>query len=119
MKNKFIVIVLFLTVCCVFGNVNTSSVGIEPEQEANLEGWRDFVAFTGLLNSTDSAIQNLYNSIISLQSEETAIIDDAERKAEMLKIVNIHPDYDLDSIVAKLQKFNTLKSYLEENGYIE
>ena len=107
MKKKLIVIILLLAVGFAFGQV------------ANKQGWRDFRAFTGLMDSTDSSIVNVYNHIVSLESEKAAILDDAERKAEVLKIVNIHPDYALDSIVAKLQKFNTLKSYLEDNGYLE
>ena len=107
MKKKLIGIVLLLVVGFAFGQV------------INREGWRDFNVFTGLMDSTDSAIQDVYNHIISLESEKAAIMDDADRLAEMKKIIDCHPDYDLTEIVAKLAAFKVLKNYLLNNGYVE
>lgn len=119
MNKKLLIIALILTICCISGSVNTRTLRAEAEQEANQQGWRDFDAFVGLLDSTDSAIQDAYNHIISLQSEKAEIIDEAERLAEITKIIDIHPDYNMEDIVAKLATLETLRAYLVDNGYVE
>lgn len=106
MKKKLMVIILLLAVGFAFGQV------------ANQLGWRDFRAFTGLIDSTDSAIQDVYNHIVSVQSEKVAIMDDADRLAEIRKIIEIHPDYSVAELQSKFSAFITLKAYLIDNGYI-
>jgi len=54
----------------------------------------------------------------NLQAIKTEIFDDTDRKAELKKIVDIHPDYTITGVVATYQKLQTLKTYLEDNGYI-
>ena len=85
---------------------------------SNHQGWRDFRAFTGLLSQVESALQQVHNAIVSLDSEKVAIIDDADRLAEIKEIIDIHPDFELSEITAKLAKFATIKAYLEDNGYV-
>lgn len=112
MRKELIGIAILLMVSCTLGTMSM-------EQEVNQQGWKDFDAFVGLIGSTDSAIQNLFSNIVSLGNKKVEIMDNPARKAEIKKIIDLHPDYDLDDITAKLTKLEALKNYLIDNGYIE
>lgn len=112
MRKEILGIIILLTISCALGTVHV-------EQEVNQQGWRDFDTITRIVDSTDSAVQNLYNNIIILQNEKASIIDNAERLAEITKIFNIHPDHNMANIQARLATFETLRAYLVDNGYVE
>jgi len=45
-------------------------------------------------------------------------MDDTDRKTELKKIIDVHPDFTIESITVQYLKLMTLKTWLEDNGYI-
>jgi len=87
-------------------------------QEANKEAWRDFRVIIGALESGEMQIQQLYNTIVSIESEKAEIIDDVNRRNELIKILNIHPDYSVQWVQVRITKLTELKQWLIDNGYV-
>lgn len=82
------------------------------------QSWQDFKRIVGEFDRIQESIEDVSRWAGSLQSIKTEIFDDTDRKAELKKIVDIHPDYTITGIVATYQKLQALKTYLEDNGYI-
>jgi len=85
---------------------------------ANEQSWQDFNRVIREFNRIQESIEDVARWAGNLQAIKTEIFDDTDRKAELKKIVDIHPDYTITGVVATYQKLQTLKTYLEDNGYI-
>lgn len=81
--------------------------------------WADFGSFVGKLNRIKSDVSAIARDIENLAELKTEILDDSDRKAELKKIIDVHPDYSIVSLGSDYPKLITLKNYLEDNGYIE
>ena len=85
---------------------------------ANEQGWRDFHQITGIMDQVKGNIQEINNAINRLKHDKQEILDDAMRKAEVKKIIDIHPLYTVASLQADYQKMVALQAFLENNGYL-
>jgi len=87
-------------------------------QKANKQAWRDFRVITGSLERAESDIQTLYHLIKGIQSEKAEIIDDVDRRNELIKILNVHPDYSVNWVQTRITKLTELKKWLIDNNYV-
>ena len=89
---------------------------------ANKQAWEDFSSAVGMVSQLRKDIQRLGQNIGRLTKMKTEILEDAERKAELIKVLEQHFD-DTTNTAIKLKnacvKLETLHTWLEENGYIE
>ena len=85
---------------------------------ANEQGWKDFEQITGMIEQVKNHIQGINNTIDRLKHGKQEILDDAIRKAEVKKIIDIHPLYTITSLTDDYQKMVTLQTFLVDNGYI-
>lgn len=89
---------------------------------ANKQAWEDFSSVVGLISQLKKDIQKLGQNIGRLTKMKTEILEDAERKAELIKVLEQHFD-DTTNTAIKLKnacvKLEALHTWLEENGYIE
>jgi len=85
---------------------------------ANQLAWNDFNRVIREFNRIQESIEDVSRWAGNLQAIKTEIFDDTDRKAELKKIIDIHPDYTISGVVATYQKLQTLKTYLEDNGYV-
>jgi len=85
---------------------------------ANQLAWNDFNRVIREFNRIQESIEDVSRWTGNLQAIKTEIFDDTDRKAELKKIIDIHPDYTITGVVATYQKLQTLKTYLEDNGYV-
>lgn len=88
-------------------------------QEANKQAWRDFRVIIGAIETTEGQIQQLYNYIVGIESEKVEIINDIARRDELIKILDVHPDYSLQWAQTRITKLTDLKQWLIDNGYIQ
>lgn len=86
---------------------------------ANIQAWQDFNTVIKSLIIAVSGVGNLVDRIKSLETLKAKIIEDTVRRDELLKILDIHPDYSLQWVQARLTKLETLLQYLEDNGYTQ
>jgi len=86
---------------------------------ANLQAWQDFNKTIRSVMVAVGKVDELYDKIKTLEELKSEIIDDNERKTELIKIFNIHPDYSVAWFTARFNKLKELKQYLEDNGYIQ
>ena len=86
--------------------------------ETTIQGWQDFEDITGKVDESYSCARMIYNHAVRLQLMKIAIMDDPARKAELEKVLDVHPIYSLAGLTADYQKLMLLKTYLETNGYI-
>lgn len=85
---------------------------------ANEQGWKDFGQITNSIERAKSAILEINNLVNRLKHDKGEIMDDAIRKAEMKKIVDIHPLYTITGLQADYTKLVALQKFLIDNGYI-
>lgn len=85
---------------------------------ANEQGWCDFSQITGIIGQVKNSIQEINNAINRLKHDKQEILDDPARKAEMKKIIDIHPLYTLTQLQNQYQKALALQVWLQDNGYI-
>jgi len=85
---------------------------------ANLQSWEDFGRVIGSVNRLASDIKEIARDIERLEELKAEIIDDTERKAELIKIFAVHPDYSVTWFTTRFNKLKALKAYLEDNGYL-
>lgn len=86
---------------------------------ANALGWSDFNKILSELTGSQQHVQDLYRVISVLKVSKEAIWGDAERKANLKEIVDVHPDYSITSLGTQYNKLITLKTWLEDNGYVQ
>ncbi len=85
---------------------------------ATKQGWRDFSVIISRIEMCINEMQSLYNGIARLEKDKADIVDDADRLAEVKKILDIHPDYSVTWVQQRITKLSELKTWLEDNGYI-
>jgi|GEM_PF-3617057 len=85
---------------------------------ATSQGWRDFSVIISRIEMCVNEIQILANGISRLEKDKAEIVDDAERLADVKGILDIHPDYSVTWFTTRFNKLKTLKTYLEDNGYL-
>jgi hypothetical protein len=85
---------------------------------ANEQGWKDFNQITRMIGEAKKQIIQFNNVVERLKVDKAAILDDATRRAEMKKIVDIHPDYTVTNLQADFQKMIDLQTYLVDNNYV-
>ena len=85
---------------------------------SNQQSWLDFKRVIKEFARIQESIEDVSRWAGNLQAVKTEIFDDVERKAELKKIIDIHPDYTITGVVATYQKLQTLKTYLIDNGYV-
>jgi len=85
---------------------------------ATKRGWRDFSVIISRIEMCINEMQNLYNGIVRLEKDKADIVDDADRLADVKKILDIHPDYSVTWVRQRITKLSELKTWLEDNGYL-
>jgi len=85
---------------------------------ASKEAWRDFSVIISRIEMCVNEIQALYNGISRLEKDKADIVDDADRLADLKKILDIHPDYSVTWARQRIAKLSELKTWLEDNGYL-
>ena len=85
---------------------------------SNKQAWQDFNRVTGEFARIQESIEDVSRWAGNLQTIKTEIFDDVDRKVELKKIIDIHPDYTITGVVKMYQKLQVLKTYLEDNGYV-
>jgi len=81
-------------------------------------GWRDFSVIISRIEMCVNEVQTLYNGISRLEKDKADIVDDADRLADLKKILDIHPDYSVSWVRQRITKLSELKTWFEDNGYI-
>lgn len=85
---------------------------------ANEQGWRDFRQITSSIDRAKHACIEINNLVNRLKHDKTEIFDDATRKAEAKKIVDIHPLYTITGLQDDFAKLVALQTFLEDNEYL-
>ena len=82
------------------------------------KAFEDFARIIGNGNRLFSDIKAVARAIDEFKLIKEEIIDDSTRKAEVKKIIDLHPDYTIAKITNGYNKLIALKSWLENNGYL-
>ena len=85
---------------------------------ANEQGWRDFGQIISIMDRVKGDALEINNAINRLKHDKQEILDDATRKAEVKKIIDIHPLYTITSLTDDYQKMVALQTFLIDNGYL-
>ena len=85
---------------------------------ANEQGWKDFGQITSIMDQVKGNVVEINNAVNRLKHDKQEILDDATRKAEVKKIIDIHPLYTIASLTADYQKMVALQTFLINNGYL-
>lgn len=88
-------------------------------QTATKQAWDDFSRVIGHINGLQQGIENIHAQIELLEGLKVEIMDATARKNELVKILNIHPDYSVDWVKVRIDKLTKLKDYLEANNFIQ
>lgn len=82
------------------------------------QAFEDFARIIGNGNQLFDDIKAIGRAIDEFKLIKEEIIDDAERKAEVKKLIDLHPEYTIAKVTNGYNKLITLKSWLEDNGYL-
>ncbi len=85
---------------------------------ANKQAWKDYAQIVGMIEQSESAVIQLANYIKRLNNDKVAIFDNAARKAELKKIIDIHPDHTIMNLADRFTKLKDLLTHMESNEYI-
>lgn len=85
---------------------------------ANETAWIHFREITGRINRLNGNIKQIARDIDKLKSIKEDILDNAELRAELKKIVDVSHDTTMESIIEDYQRFQALRDWLAENNYI-
>jgi len=85
---------------------------------ANSTAWTHFKEITGIINRIGDNISQIARDIDRLKLMKEAILDNAEFKAELKKIIDVYPDATMESLIADYQRVQALRDWLVENKYI-
>ena len=83
---------------------------------ANVQSWDDFNLIKTKLNFIKTGMRTIVQEIADLQEDKINILDDPTRKAELKKIVDIHPNYSITSLTNEYNTLIALKTWWETNG---
>ena len=86
---------------------------------ADKQGWKDFDDIVNQISGIKQVIKNINTQIETLKGLKEEILDDPQRKAELKKIIDIYPDYTIATLTAEYNKLMALKTWLEQNTYLE
>lgn len=106
MKKIIMVILCVATVSLVMG------------QQATKAGWIAFNQFTQQMESTSSAARQLYNEYSSLLGTKNEITGNATLLAEVQKVIDVHPDYTLPQLIAKLNALEDVVKNMLKAGVL-
>jgi len=85
---------------------------------ANETAWIQCKEITGIINRLNNNIRHIARDIDKLKSMKEDILDNAELRAELKKVIDVHYDATMESLVADYQRFQALRDWLAENNYI-
>lgn len=85
---------------------------------ATKQGWQDFSIITSRIEQCADEIHTIFTEINRLEKDKTDIVDNADRLADVKKILDIHPDYSVTWVRQRITKLSVLKTWLEDNGYL-
>jgi len=85
---------------------------------ANEQAWQDFKTITKAFMVIPGKIVEVNNWIEQIKELKKNILDNSARKAEMKKIVDIHPLYTITQLQNQYQKAIALQAWLQNNGYL-
>jgi len=81
---------------------------------ANKQAWTDRETFISFFKNLKGCIANFKIYMKSLIDFKTEVLDDPERKAELVKLIAEDPDLTLTKIQNKLNEFKAIYEYLNE-----
>jgi hypothetical protein len=84
---------------------------------ATQAGWEDWERLVRLALESKSAISQLYNVLVAHIQDIDAIINDTPRRVAAKEVADIHPTYTVAFLQTARTQFNTLKTWMEANGY--
>jgi len=84
---------------------------------ATQTGWEDWERLVRLALESKSAISQLYNVLIAHIADMDTIINDTPRRVAAKEVADIHPTYTVAYFQTARTQFNTLKTWMEANGY--
>lgn len=85
---------------------------------ANETAWVHFREITGIIDRLNNNIKQIARDIDRLRVMKEEILDNAELRAELKKIVDVSHDTTMESLVADYTQFQALRDWLVENNYI-
>lgn len=86
---------------------------------ADKQGWKDFYDIINQISGIKQVIRSFHAQIETLKGLKEEILDNPQRKAELKKIIDIYPGYTIASLSAEYTKLIALKTWLEQNTYLE
>lgn len=111
MKFKKVMAFIAVLAVCVF----TISL---IAQETTQEGWRSFNRLTNVIDRTESQAQQFYNEFVVLKKLKVQIIDNASLLAEVVKVIDVHPDYTTASIISRINALEAMVKKLVESELV-
>lgn len=84
---------------------------------ATLLAWQDFNDVCGHIRDADGAISALHAQLDWLIAEIEKVTTDTDRRNAATELANIHPEYTLAYIQARLANIKTLRNWMVANGY--
>lgn len=85
---------------------------------ANKQAWKDFEGITTMIKGCLAILDEYAGAVKNLELLKEEILEDPIRRDEVKKLFAEHDDYDVNGIVAFLNKASTLVEYLRINGYL-
>ena len=106
-----------LSIVLILGFIGVA--GILIAQDLQKQAFDDFNGFVKRVEDVKSQTVRIHHLIGEIQELKTEILDDVERKKALKALVDLHPDYDLVEIGQTITKLGTLKTWLENQGFVE
>lgn len=85
---------------------------------ASMQAWNDFDRLIRLFETVGMSAGELDNVINRLKHDKAEILDRPDRKAELKKIIDIHPLYILTKLQEKYREAIDLQKYLVDNSLV-
>ncbi len=84
---------------------------------ATQQAWEDFEHLVALANDTKGHISQLCATLTGNLTHMNEVLGNTPRRVAAKEIADIHPVYSVAWFQAALADFNTLKSWMDANGY--
>ena len=85
---------------------------------ATKQAFEDFARIIGGGNRIFDDIKAIGRAIDEFTLIKQEIIDNPDRKAEVKKIIDLHPDYSITNVTNGYTKLMAFRSWLEDNNYL-
>lgn len=108
-KMTTLVLATFVLVACVFSM---------PQVNLKKQAFNDIGFIFRQVEIVEKVAFRLHHLIGEIEALKTEILDDVDRKKALKVLVDLHPDYDIVDIEAKINKLSTLKTWLKDNGFV-